>query len=83
MAFLEVVQGGHGVHFPRIEAGAVVRRNVCDSVSDGTPRLSAREWAGSVENRSSFYPVLPPQQRNAVAAAHVVFPTPPLPPKKR
>ena len=47
----------------------------------GTPKLSASEWAGSVEMTSVRRPAS--AQRSAVAAATDVLPTPPLPVKRR
>src|SRR5215813_6497113 len=46
----------------------------------GRPKTSEVEWAGSVDTSSTRRP--PRLAVNAVAAAHVVLPTPPLPPKK-
>jgi hypothetical protein len=49
-----------------------------------TSRLSERECAGSVEKRRICSSVCAESRRaRAVAAAAVVLPTPPLPPKKR
>src|SRR5262249_37646595 len=39
------------------------------------------EWAGSVETSNTFFPSR--LAARAMADAHVVLPTPPLPPKKR
>src|SRR5438270_5290752 len=47
----------------------------------GTSKASDREWAGSVERMIVRSPAS--AQRRAVAAAAVVFPTPPLPVKRR
>ena len=64
------------------------RAPLCDATflmrfPTATPRLSERECAGSVEKRRIFSPAFAfSSKRSAVAAAHVVFPTPPLPPKK-
>src|SRR6266436_1896065 len=44
-------------------------------------KASPREWAGSVETTSTRR--LLSARRRAAAAEHVVFPTPPLPPKNR
>src|SRR5258706_9645570 len=45
------------------------------------PKASPRECAGSVETASTRRP--DSARATAAAAEHVVFPTPPLPPKKR
>src|SRR6185503_800514 len=45
------------------------------------PKASPREWAGSVETASTRCP--DSASATAMAAEHVVLPTPPLPPKKR
>src|SRR6185503_14967142 len=45
------------------------------------PRASPRECAGSVETASTRWP--DSASATAMAAEHVVLPTPPLPPKKR
>src|SRR3954447_10759827 len=47
----------------------------------GTSNASPSEWAGSVESTTVRRPAS--AQRRAVAAAVVVFPTPPLPVKSR
>src|SRR5207245_1969681 len=47
----------------------------------GLEKASPSEWAGSVETTSTLRPLS--ARRRAAAAAHVVFPTPPLPPKNR
>src|SRR3990170_6341176 len=49
--------------------------------ANGVSKMSEVECAGSVETRSTRLPCR--LAASATAAAHVVLPTPPLPPKKR
>src|SRR6185369_856252 len=46
-----------------------------------SPKLSEREWAGSVEKIRIFLVLSDLARASAKAAAAVVLPTPPLPPK--